>query len=415
VLILVGLVVVNSKLTLNNGQWQQINPNGNIPKNGNAWHAAASTGGSFYSIGGDNPSGGFTPWAVQKYTPSSNAWEQLSSKSYLPTNFIAADLDATGGLLFAFGGAGNTGANFSDIYFLSTTLPDKGWNILEDDKTIPQRNAHTMTNIGGVMYVYGGWNGTAYFGDTWWFDTSALYTQSYTNWSRSYSDANPPPRNSHSAVEFAGQLIVFGGFSHNTSQGSVFCNDPLDDCIYFNDVWSYSPFGDKWTQLMPAGDKPIPRWGHSASVVGENMYIFGGTNAAGQTLNDLWAFNFPYGVWQKLSPGGTIPGTRYAHSQVTIGDAVYLYGGSSFSSTYRDLWVFTPHKGVSDTSDDMEQHTLGLKACLIVAILLAAVIAMFAILVYRHVSGGTTTYSTPGVTSSATYGPLINPTSHSTT
>jgi len=318
-------------------------------------------------------------------------------------------------LLFAFGGSGNNGGNWSDIYFLSTTQPDKGWMILEDDKAIPQRNAHTMTNIGGIMYVYGGWNGTEYFGDTWWFDTSALYLKPYTNWSRSFSNANPPPRNSHSAVAFGGQLVIFGGFSHNTSQGSVFCTNPLDDCVYYNDVWIYSPYADKWTQLMPSGVKPPARWGHSASVIGENMYIFGGTNAAGATLNDLWAYNFPYGVWQKLSPSGSTPGARYAHTQVTIGGAMYVYGGSTFSSTYRDLWTFTPHKGSSDTEDDMEQATLGLKACLIVAILLAAVIAMFAILVYRHVGGGaSTTYNTAGVTSSATYGPLVDPTSHST-
>jgi len=263
------------------------------------------------------------------------------------------------------------------------------------------------------MYVYGGWNGTEYFGDTWWFDTSALYQFSTANWTRSYSDSNPPPRNSHTAVAFAGHLIVFGGFSHNTSQGQVYCTNPLDNCVYFNDIWTYSPLADKWTELMPAGDLPTPRWGHSANVIGENMYVFGGTNAAGQVLNDLWAYNFPYGVWQKLSPSGPTPPARYAHTGVTIGDGVFIYGGSNFGSNLRDFYAFYPHKGVSDTSDTTESETTGLKAALVVAILLSAIIAMFAILVYRHVSGGSTTY-TGGVTSSATYGPLITPSTQGT-
>jgi len=250
--------------------------------------------------------------------------------------------------------------------------------------------------------------------DTWYFDSSALYLQKNASWKQSFSTATPPPRNSHTAVVFGGQLVIFGGFYHNASQGEVSCNDPADDCFYYNDIWIYSPNADKWTQLMPYGDAPQPRWGHSASVIGEDMYIFGGTTAAGTVLNDLWGYNFPYGVWQKLSPQGTVPAARFTQTQVTIGDTAYVYGGNDFAGkNFNDIWAFSPHKGVSDTEDDLDEHTIGIKASLIVAILLSAIIAMFAILVYRHVAGGSPTYVS-SVTSSATYGPLMNPTSTST-
>jgi len=351
-------------------------------------------------------------YLVQKYTPSTNTWATLGNEADLPFNFKAADLDAAGGLLFAFGGSGS-GGNYSEIYYVSTINPNEGWRILENDASLPYRNAHTMTAIGGVMYVYGGWNQTQYFDETWYFDTSALYLKKNATWIRSYSTANPPPRNSHTAVAFGGQLIVFGGFYHNASQGMVGCSDPLDDCQYMNDIWTYSPGSDKWTQLMPYGDVPIARWGHSASVVGEDMYVFGGTNAAGSVLNDLWGYNFPYGVWQQLSPAGKIPSARFTQTMVTIGDTVYMYGGNDQKSNLNEVWAFSPHKGNGDTEDDLEEHTVGIKASLIVAILLSAIIAMFSILVYRHVSGGSQNYVS-SVTSSATYCPLINPTSTST-
>jgi len=91
-----------------------------------------------------------------------------------------------------------------------------------------------------------------------------------------------------------------------------------------------------------------------------------------------------------------------------------MYGGNNMAgANYNEIWSYSPHKGVGDTEDDLEEHTVGIKASLIVAILLSAIIAMFSILVYRHVAGGSSTYVS-GVTSSATYGPLMNPTSTST-
>jgi len=349
---------------------------------------------------------------VQKYTPSTNVWETLGNEADLPFNFKAADLDAAGGILFAFGGSGS--GNFSEILYVSTINPNEGWKILENDESLPIRNAHTMTAIGGVMYVYGGWNGTQYFSDTWYFDASALYLQKNATWVPSYSTAKPPPRNSHTAVAFGGNIIVFGGFYHNTSQVGASCNNPLDDCLYYNDIWIYMPISDKWTQLMPNGDAPVARWGHSAAVLGEDMYVFGGTIAAGTVINDLWGYNFPYGVWQKLSPSGASPSGRFTQTMVTIGDSIIMYGGNNMAgANYNEIWSYSPHKGVGDTEDDLEEHTVGIKASLIVAILLSAIIAMFSILVYRHVAGGSSTYVS-GVTSSATYGPLMNPTSTST-
>jgi len=165
---------------------------------------------------------------------------------------------------------------------------------------------------------------------------------------------------------------------------------------------------DKWTELKPSGDLPQARWGHSANVLGENMYVFGGTPQAGQALNDLWGYNFQYGVWQKLSPAGGLPPARFQHSGVTIGDGVWIYGGNNWGSTnLNDLWVLYPHKNTEDSEETTDSAvTTGLKAALVINIILCAIVAVFAVLVYRHISGGSTSYSSAPITSSATYATL---------
>ena len=43
---------------------------------------------------------------------------------------------------------------------------------------------------------------------------------------------------------------------------------------------------------MPKGQKISKRYGHSAVVYNDSMYVFGGYDDFGLTCNDLWEFNF---------------------------------------------------------------------------------------------------------------------------
>lgn len=75
---------------------------------------------------------------------------------------------------------------------------------------------------------------------------------------------SPPPRESHIAVIFETdtirQLIIYGGMSGKR----------LDD-VWILDLYTYT-----WTNPKPDGFAPLPRSLHTANLIGDRMYIFGG-------------------------------------------------------------------------------------------------------------------------------------------
>ena len=59
----------------------------------------------------------------------------------------------------------------------------------------------------------------------------------------------------------------------------------------FNDTWSFDVSTRKWTKLQCTGSIPSPRSGHSAVLIGDVLYVFGGSAPDGTLLGDLAALN----------------------------------------------------------------------------------------------------------------------------
>lgn len=70
-------------------------------------------------------------------------------------------------------------------------------------------------------------------------------------------------RHSHAAVEWKGNMVIFGGELANGSLAS--------------DVWMYRPLTDDWQQLGSSSSRGAPRLAnHAAAVVDVYLYVFGG-------------------------------------------------------------------------------------------------------------------------------------------
>lgn len=70
-------------------------------------------------------------------------------------------------------------------------------------------------------------------------------------------------RHSHTAVEWTGNMVIFGGQLANSSLAS--------------DVWMYRPLQDDWQQLGFSYSARAPKLAnHAAAVVDSYLYIFGG-------------------------------------------------------------------------------------------------------------------------------------------
>lgn len=121
-------------------------------------------------------------------------------------------------------------------------------------------------------------------------------------------------------ITWGDKLYLFGG---------------TDGIKWFNDVWSYSPHTNSWTQLECIGYIPSPREGHAASLVGDVMYIFGGRTEEGTDLGDLAAFRISSRRWYTFQNMGPSPSPRSGHSMTTVGKSIVVLAGEP-SSAPRD-------------------------------------------------------------------------------
>ena len=104
---------------------------------------------------------------------------------------------------------------------------------------------------------------------------------------------------------------------------------------WFNDVWSYDPKVVAWSQLDCIGYIPTPREGHSAALVDDVMYIFGGRTEEGTDLGDLAAFRITSRRWYTFQNMGPSPSPRSGHSMTAFGKQIVVLAGEP-SSAARD-------------------------------------------------------------------------------
>ena len=101
---------------------------------------------------------------------------------------------------------------------------------------------------------------------------------------------------------------------------------------WFNDVWSYDPRLVAWQQLDCIGYIPAPREGHSAALVNDVMYIFGGRTEDGTDLGDLAAFKVTSRRWFTFQNMGPAPSPRSGHSMTAFGKQIVVLAGEPSSA-----------------------------------------------------------------------------------
>eukprot|EP00227_Mantoniella_beaufortii_P007284 CAMPEP_0197585694 /NCGR_PEP_ID=MMETSP1326-20131121/7914_1 /TAXON_ID=1155430 /ORGANISM="Genus nov. species nov., Strain RCC2288" /LENGTH=351 /DNA_ID=CAMNT_0043150237 /DNA_START=141 /DNA_END=1193 /DNA_ORIENTATION=- len=92
---------------------------------------------------------------------------------------------------------------------------------------------------------------------------------------------------------------------------------------------------------------PPGRYGHSAVLVNDQLYVFGGQGQFG-CLNDLWVFDFERCTWALIDVIGAPPSVRTGHCACVSDGVMFIFGGkdvrpgagSSDVVTYSDLYGF---------------------------------------------------------------------------
>ncbi|KAI8543093.1 hypothetical protein RHMOL_Rhmol08G0191700 [Rhododendron molle] len=132
------------------------------------------------------------------------------------------------------------------------------------------------------------------------------------------------------AVRGGKLLYVFGGYGKDNSQT--------------NQVHVFETATRTWSQPVIKGTPPAPRDSHSCTTVGDNLFVFGGTDGR-NPLRDLHILDTSSNTWISPSVRGEGPDAREGHSAALIGKRLFIFGGCGKSSNnsdeefYDDLYI----------------------------------------------------------------------------
>jgi dynein heavy chain len=259
----------------------------------------------------------------------------------------------------------------------------------DDESHRPRpRSCHTLTVVGTNGFLFGGL--TDYSQDdldevNFAKPSNELFRIDLTNkmgleWSKvpiQYGSDQPLPRWRHSATLFDNtQILVFGGYQSTDHR--------------LNDLWVFDAVGYTWSQPNAKHNAeasiacqltnnewpnvPPPRAGHSATLIGDLLYVFGGYGGLGYSrrdLDDLYTLNVYTWVWNKVNPKGTGPEKRAGHCACGIEKKIYIFGGSNSSTQFQDLFILDTENDVplwTKLNTMMSSPTWSLSSCSVIAI-----------------------------------------------
>lgn len=131
------------------------------------------------------------------------------------------------------------------------------------------------------------------------------------------------------------RMIAFGG---RTREGfGAYTN--------YADVWAFDLATDTWSEITTSGEGPSPR---SSAVIAydeprDRLIVMGGnTSTSGLTLtgaDDTYALDLATGAWSRIE--GTGPAPRLFHGGVVMGEELFVYGGTpTFDGPFHgDTWA----------------------------------------------------------------------------
>lgn len=91
---------------------------------------------------------------------------------------------------------------------------------------------------------------------------------------------------------------------------------------------------------MPEHKGRLPKVGHTSVSYKRDIYLFGGVNPKGQYSNHIFCHEKRSLLWTEKRGVGVVPRGRVNHSAVIVNDKMYIYGGHRQLEVFDDLFSF---------------------------------------------------------------------------
>ncbi|XP_071358921.1 host cell factor 2 isoform X2 [Trachinotus anak] len=346
-------------------QWRKIHSvTGVVPRSRHG-HRAAAIRELIIVFGGGNEG---IAEDLHVYNTVSKQWFLPAVRGDIPPGCAAHGFVCEGTRILVFGGMVEFGKYTNSLYELQASR----WLWKKLKPRAPRngsppcpRIGHSFTLVGNKCYLFGGLandsedpNGNIprYMGDLYELELQSV--SGARGWSiPETKGGGPSPRESHTSVAYDGlsspKLYIYGG---------------MQGCR-LNDLWQLDLDTMVWSTPQTRGFVPLPRSLHSANVIGNKMYVFGGWipvpdsdkhNALGTKWicsNALSVLNLDTMSWQNLGPEeqddiesqlqsqgpqsddpyACRPRARAGHCAATVGSRLYIWSGRD---GYRKSWNY---------------------------------------------------------------------------
>ncbi|GAB0202300.1 host cell factor 1 [Grus japonensis] len=286
------------------------------------------------------------------YNTATNQWFIPAVRGDIPPGCAAYGFVCDGTRLLVFGGMVEYGKYSNDLYELQASRWE--WKRLKakTPKNGPPpcpRLGHSFSLVGNKCYLFGGLandsedpknNIPRYLNDLYVLELRP--GSGVVAWDIPITyGVLPPPRESHTAVVYTeresrkSRLVIYGGMSG--------CR--------LGDLWTLDIETLTWNKPSLSGVAPLPRSLHSATTIGNKMYVFGGWvplvmddvkvathEKEWKCTNTLACLNLDSMAWEPIlmdTLEDNVPRARAGHCAVAITTRLYIWSGRD---GYRKAW-----------------------------------------------------------------------------
>ncbi|GAB1606592.1 host cell factor 1-like [Argonauta hians] len=302
------------------------------------------------------------------YNTATNQWFVPAVRGDIPPGCAAYGFVCDATRILVFGGMVEYGKYSNELYELQASRWE--WKRL---KPKPPKNGqppcprlgHSFTLLGTKAYLFGGLandsedpknNIPRYLNDL--YSLELKQNSNTIAWDIPQAGGQPPPpRESHSCAAYAEKdgrrprLIIYGGMSG--------CR--------LGDLWQLDCDTMTWTKPTVQGISPLPRSLHSATVIGNRMFVFGGWvplvmddikvathEKEWKCTNTLASLNLDTMTWESLAMEvfeDALPRARAGHCAVAVHSRLYIWSGRdgyrkawNNQVCFKDLWFLETEK-----------------------------------------------------------------------
>ncbi|XP_063541493.1 leucine-zipper-like transcriptional regulator 1 [Cydia strobilella] len=283
-------------------------------------HTAVAYKDAIYVFGGDN--GKFMLNDLVRFDIWEMSWTKVGFQGTPPAPRYHHSAVVHRSSMFVFGGytgdilANSNLTNKNDLFeFKFSSAQWVQWKF-QGQEPVP-RSAHGAAVYDDKLWIFAGYDGNARLNDMW---TINLVGDNH-QWERVEQKGQCPPTCCNFPVAVArGKMFVFSGQSGAKITNALFQFD------FETHTWSRVCTEHL---LRCAGPAPARRYGHVMEAHGRHLYVFGG--AADSTLpSDLHSFDLDTQMWSVVHPAhdSQVPVGRLFHAGAVVGDALYVFGGT---------------------------------------------------------------------------------------